>query len=408
MLAGKLLAASLSARPLPVFVSSSEVYSATSSFTVTAPTGIQDGDLLVAIGFAENPATCTPPSGFNVNLLNSTSSNAVFTAFKVASSESGSYSFTWGGGRIAILVYRNATRINTVGSISRSGTTTGTATSITPSYKGVLCGVFANGSKAIDTDPSGLTVRAGNSGFRALRVLDKGSSLPVASGDYSATWNGSAPDAAVSFLLQITNEPTVAPEFVASASTQNTSNSNTLTINKPTGTVEGDLMVAVMADGSSSESWTGDTGWTEVADQGTTKPSLRLAYKVAGASEGASYTFTHLRSASLSGCILTYRYAAYDTIGSFTTGTDPLILPGISPSESQSILIAAGARFSPSITLGTPTSMTARAKVEGAEPSYIVCDQTVAKGPTGTRSMSTGSTNNVSGIMLALKPTRSL
>jgi hypothetical protein len=193
------------------------------------------------------------------------------------------------------------------------------------------------------------------------------------------------------------------PEFVASARTQNSLSIPMLTINKPAGTVEGDLMVAVMAAGGGA-TWTGDTGWTELADQGVT-PSLRIAYKVASASEPSSYTFLASNVLRLSGCILTYRYAVYDTIGSFTSGTDPLILPSVSPSENQSILIAAGARDTPWITLGTPTGMTARVTDnDGDAPSYIVCDQIVAKGPTGTRSMSTGSTSNVAGIMLVIKP----
>lgn len=166
-------------------------------------------------------------------------------------------------------------------------------------------------------------------------------------------------------------------------------------------------MVAVMA-ANGQTLWSGDTDWLEVADQNSS-PSVRVAYKVAGASEGSSYTFTNATSRTTSGTILTYRYAAYDTIGTFTSNTDPLILPSISPSESQSILIAAGARAATSATLGTPTSMTARVTDNDATaPSYIVCDQTVAKGPTGERSMSTGSTTNVAGIMLAIKPTRSL
>ena len=170
-------------------------------------------------------------------------------------------------------------------------------------------------------------------------------------------------------------------------------------------------MVAVMATnatgGNASQPWTGDTGWVEIFDQ-QSAPDLRIAYKIA-ASEGSSYTFTFGASVFLAGTILTYRYAAYDTIGTFTSSANPLILPSISPSESQSILIAAGARNAASITLGTPTDMTARVTdSDGTSPSYIVCDQTVAKGPTGTRSMSTGSTSSVAGIMLAIKPTRSL
>jgi len=164
------------------------------------------------------------------------------------------------------------------------------------------------------------------------------------------------------------------------------------------------------ASSGASNAWT-DSTFTEIADQASnTNPQLRVAYKVAGSSEPSSYSFTIGESRTLSGCILTYRYAAYDTIaGSFTTGANPLVLTSISPSESQSILIAAGARGSNNITLGTPTGMAARVTDNDAtSPSYIVCDQTVAKGPTGTRSMSTGSTNNVAGIMLSIKPTRSL
>lgn len=171
-------------------------------------------------------------------------------------------------------------------------------------------------------------------------------------------------------------------------------------------------MIAFMGCGTSGSgySWTGDTGWTEVCDQ-VAGANLRIAYKVATASEPSSYTFTLNTSVSSKGAsILTYRYAAYDTIaGAFTTGANPLVLSSISPSLSQSLLLAVGARAAASVTLGTPTSMTARVTDNDATaPSYIVCDQTVSKGPTGTRSMSTGSTTNVAGIMLAIKPIRSL
>lgn len=211
--------------------------------------------------------------------------------------------------------------------------------------------------------------------------------------------------AAVTLALQpIYTGPT--PAFVASESTQSTlASTSSVVVSKPTGTTEGDLMIMVGSCGS-TRTWTGDTGWTEVADQGAL-PSVRIAYKVAGASEPSSYTFT-ISSATTNGMaasILTYRGAAYDTVGTFTTSTNPLVLPSISPSENFSLLIATGARAAASITLGTPTDMTARVTDSDATlPSYIVCDQLVIAGATGARSMSTGSTSGVSGIMLAIKP----
>lgn len=282
----------------------------------------------------------------------------------------------------------------------------------------LVAGFTGNGSTAsLSASPSGysgsLVIDAAGSNDTYVRTAYKtitaaGTETP---GAFTLV-NSATAYAAVSIVVRPYSAGFVsaAPEFIASASTSNAVNVSTLVINKPTGTVEGDLMVAAMACDSGSRTWTGDTGWTEAADQGV-DPDLRIAYKVAGASEPSSYTFTPSGSQRLSGCILTYRYAAYDTIaGSFTTGADPLILTSINTSLSQSTLIAVGARSAASITLGTPAGMTARVTdADANDPSYIVCDQPVAKGPTGTRSMSTaGSSTGVSGIMLAIKPTRSL
>lgn len=421
MLADKLRSASLAALPLPLpeFVSASTSNITDSTVTVTAPTGIQDGDLLVALVQSDSNSSiysCTPPAGFGLSTQGVFGGVNVFVGTKIASGESGNYTFTFSDSTaqlVTILVYRNANRCNTLGSIysnSTNGTRGVTAASIVPTYRGALIAAFAHfgSSKTLSSGPSGMTQRVASTTSKFLYVYDLNPQEASSTGDKTLTWGGTNTNNATAFLLQITNEPLVAPEFVASASTQNASSGTTLTINKPTGTVDGDLMVAVMSRASGNTDWTSDTGWTEVADQ-SSNPDLSVAYKVAGPSEPSTYTFTSLTASTFSGSILTYRYAAYDTIGSFTTGTNPLILPSISPSESQSILIAAGARAAASVTLGTPTSMTARVTDNDAtSPSYIVCDQTVAKGPTGTRSMSTGSLSEVAGIMLALKPTRNL
>jgi hypothetical protein len=175
----------------------------------------------------------------------------------------------------------------------------------------------------------------------------------------------------------------------------------------PASTVEGNLMVAVCT-AQGSVTWTGDTGWTEPADQGTS-PSLRIAYKVAAAGEAGPYTFTTSASTTKEVSILTYEFGAYDAIaGAFSTGTNPLVLASASVSLQQSLLIACGARNASSVTLDTPTGMTARLTNNNATaPSYIVCEQPAPKGPSGTRSMGTGSTTSVSGIMFTIKPTRS-
>lgn len=400
------------------FISSSTSYVTTAANTVTAPTGIQDGDLLIAVGFRPTPSgtTITPPTGFNVQYFENITDNVLFVASKVAASEAGNYTFTWSGAAnnaISILVYRNATKVNTVGDkASSSSSATNTVSSITPTYVGTLLAVFGNSgtSTTIASAPGGMTQRSLTSNNVNLAVYEQATQAASATGTKEIVWNSAGNVGG--FLLQITNESTVAPEFVASATGQKTITSGTdLVINKPTGTIENDLMIAVMATSTNlPRAWTGDTGWTEVADQNASLGNnLRVAYKVAGASEGSSYTFTLSSTGYLeSGCILTYRYAAYDTIGNFTTFTNPLVLPSISPSASQSMLIAAGSERTASVTVGTPTSMTALVTDNNANaPSYGVFGQIVASGPVGTRSMAAGN-NSPSGITLSIKPTRNI
>lgn len=404
---------------LPAFVSSSSNSAGLANVTVTAPTGMQDGDLLVSIAYTSPLAKVTPPSGFvQVSGENNTADPGVFISSKVAASESGNYTFTnntpgGGGGAfsVVILVYRNATRVNTVGSISRtSSNTVARGQSITPSYSGVLLASFTRASTgAVATAPAGMTLRAGPTTGTYNRVYELSGQSAAPTGDKDLTYTTASNHTGL--LLQVTNEPALAPTFVASASTQtDTASTTTVTVNKPTGTVEGDLMVAVMSCGATStaRTWTGDTGWTEVADENVV-PNLRVAYKVAGAAEGSSYTFTASLSTTsgLAASILTYRYAAYDAVSSFASGSDPLILPNLTAAESQSVLLAIGARAAPSVALGAPTGMATRVSDSGGiAPSYIVCDQTVAKGPAGVRGISTGSSTHVAGIALSIKPTR--
>ncbi len=194
-------------------------------------------------------------------------------------------------------------------------------------------------------------------------------------------------------------------EYIGSSTTQIASGGS-IVVSKPSGTTEGDLMIMFGSVSGPNRTWTGDTGWTEVIDQNE-RPSLRVAYKLASSSEPSTYTFSlnQTTSSGASASILTYRNASYDTIGSITTGTNPLVLPSVTAASNFSFLIAFGARGSASITLGTPTGMTARVTENDATgPSYKICDESINAGASGTRSMSTGSTTEVGGLMLVIKP----
>ena len=183
------------------------------------------------------------------------------------------------------------------------------------------------------------------------------------------------------------------------------SGSGTVVINKPTGTIDGDIMVAVMHGGNGG-TWTGDTGWTEVIDQGVT-PNLRAAYKVAS-SEGSSYTFTYSGSGSERGFIATFRGYQYDTASASVTllnGDGTLAITGIT--AAGGILIAAYA-LTNGAGLGatTPSGMTSMVSDLSGSSGMAAFWQEVAAGATGTRSSNITGTNPVNngGILIAIKP----
>lgn len=201
------------------------------------------------------------------------------------------------------------------------------------------------------------------------------------------------------------------PSYVAAAQTHNgATNTNTLVISKPTGTQQYDLMIAVMAIGfASALTWTGDTGWTEILDQNAS-PDLRIAYKVAGASEGSSYTFTCSSSVTaLTGCILTYRGADYDAIGTIGTAASGgnCTAGAVTASSDNSILLAAFAiNAIGGITFPTPSGMSLVTEYTGAnQGDWAIFSQAVNTGSSGTKSCDpSGASGAVSGVLLSIKP----
>lgn len=181
--------------------------------------------------------------------------------------------------------------------------------------------------------------------------------------------------------------------------------SGTVVINKPSGTIDGDIMVAVMQGGNSG-TWTGDSGWTEIIDQGA-GPYMRAAYKVAS-SEGSSYTFTYSGSGTESGFIATFRGYQYDTVSasvSILNGDGTLAITGIT--AAGGILIAAYALYNGAgVTASTPSGMIPAASEASGNSGIFGFYQQVAAGATGTRSSDLLNTNpfNNGGILIALKP----
>ena len=193
--------------------------------------------------------------------------------------------------------------------------------------------------------------------------------------------------------------------FIASAKQINTASGSTLTLPIPAGTISGDLMIAVMDANNSGTSWTGDTGWTEVYDQGV-NPRLRVAYKVAAAGDSiAAFTISSGSTAYCGGVILTYRNSSFDVIGSgfVTSGSTPIVAPGVNATGGL-LLACYGQSGITTTSFSTPTGMSLVVD-NTTGPNFAVFSENVQTGATGDRtSTPAGSIAPSAGILLAIKP----
>lgn len=173
------------------------------------------------------------------------------------------------------------------------------------------------------------------------------------------------------------------PLYIASAGTR--SAGTTTVVNKPTGTIQNDLMIALLMDGDTGITPSYPTGWTQSILSNAANNSGAVAYKIAGASEPSSYTFGLTGAFGKVVQIVTIRYASNVATGTYATGTSAtLTAPTIT--ASFGILLAwFGAESTPTLTTA-PTGMTLALNTTGG-PVCWTYYQNIAAGSTGTRTL---------------------
>lgn len=207
-----------------------------------------------------------------------------------------------------------------------------------------------------------------------------------------------------------------APVFESSATASGSS--STLDINKPTGTVEGDLLVAhlyAITGGDSLPDITAPTGWTFIRkDSLGNNRSQGLFYKVAGASEPSSYTFSDLddsRGDVVANVGAISRISGVDTTspidvhgGQTETGTS-VTAPDITTAVGDALILHLGAINNGS-TFTPPTGYTeeydhAQGTSAAQEGSW---DTQASAGSTGTASATASSSGFWIAAHVAIAP----
>lgn len=215
--------------------------------------------------------------------------------------------------------------------------------------------------------------------------------------------------ATMSLLPNGASTTQIGPFPVASAYDLNLSNGTIVQVDKPAGTREGDLMIAVLASNTTSAStWTNFSGWTELVDLGS-PPSLLVAYKIATAGEASSYSFTNTVSARLAASIVTYRNAAYDNIGSTRTNSALAFIPSVFVGADYSRVIAAVSRGAGGAII-EPSTMQEAFYINGSTtPSIMVAQDTklAIYGESGQRIFNLQTGANNAGVLVSIQPAAS-
>jgi len=150
-------AVSTKARPTFVGVSQTDPGNNASSLSINVPSGVQNGDLLIATVFSNGSVTDWIQSSFTWALESATSTPGFGIAYRIADSEPSSYSFTVANNRRLggqIIAFRGA-EWDTIGTLA---TATYTANSINVSQpNSVLIGAWAvDATSQVWTAPSGM------------------------------------------------------------------------------------------------------------------------------------------------------------------------------------------------------------------------------------------------------------
>ena len=197
------------------------------------------------------------------------------------------------------------------------------------------------------------------------------------------------------------------------ATTVNSSSSGDVTVDRPAGTVAGDVLVACLAVNGASVATGGvPQGWATLAEATSAgNPKVFGYYRVAQAGEPAQYTWGLSGSASSSGGIARYSgVSVLDTLeGSPSVGgggsTTSATIAGPTTTVANTRLVGCmGANSSnPNVVVTEPTGMTAGWDLEGKRQQ--MSDGPVASpGATGDRTWTFSSGRAWAGWLVALRP----
>lgn len=202
----------------------------------------------------------------------------------------------------------------------------------------------------------------------------------------------------------------------AVASQQNSGDSKTLIILRPTGATAGDTLVVFAGSDTASANWApSSANWVEITDGDLSKPAMLAAYRVLSAGDAAVTDFTFSSSVStarLGGSIVAVQdgtYYANSGLNSANTGNTTATALAVQSNYNQTLMLTCfiNSGASAGVAFSTPTNMSAVAvNSDDLRPTWSIFSQYVGAADTGVR-LSVANLNGgdlVDAITLLFKP----
>lgn len=175
-----------------------------------------------------------------------------------------------------------------------------------------------------------------------------------------------------------------------------------LSVSKPAGTVDGDILVAFVY--SEADTSIASTGWTVRNQNASIFGTFALLTKTA-ASEGASWNFTAASSKMMAQVICVSGAEAVDVFGTWPApfGENPAVASSITPTAAG-LMLSAFCNSAATNSVTTPPS--GMDFIDGQSQLYqglFVYSQDVPAGPTGTRQVNWNSPSGCTQVSICIK-----
>lgn len=207
-------------------------------------------------------------------------------------------------------------------------------------------------------------------------------------------------------IIDMSN-PLKSIEFINFTEQEITSNVTSVTFNVPTGTQNGDLMVALLSAGGGNndvEDWV-NANFT-FAVKNVTIPNIAVAYRVASG-EGATVTFTTTKGCKMGGVLITYRNAQWGITGITATGTSTAVTANSINVSAASILIGAFAQSTSNVTWTNNSDMTFLAELDSdgnGHSWYFATSVIASSGATGNKTITASGSNPYQAVLCSVAP----